>query len=170
MSTKNNTLFDISCPDPVLRSQVFDELSALDILQAHPIPSTYKDMRWNNFLQYSQGHYTVLEAMNWIKVSSNPINVSNGLLSEFFIIAEALDQKLGGSAAKDAYRHLRDKILQKIDVVHIHIRSMPGNDVRRMSLSALHQTVDIANPNEQWLTFETPDIDAISKQIIKRMR
>ncbi len=168
-TTTKNTLFDISCPDPVLRDKVYRELIDLDVLQANPVSFAYQKLQSNHFLHYGQGHFAFLEAVNWIKVSTNPINISNGLLSEFFILIESLDQTREDNMATDAYSYIKNIALSSVNIVHIHIRFMPGNNGRRMALSLLQQTVK-ANSNEQWFTFETPDVDAISKQIIELMQ
>jgi len=169
VSTTKNTLFDISCPDPTLRTHVFEGLLALDLLNANPVRYLYENITWNRFLQYGQGHHAILQAVEHVRVSTNPIHLSDGLLSEFFIMSETLDQDVENSNATDAYCSLKKDVLKYIDIVHVHIRFGPGNNGRRMALSLLHQTVEKQGYSERWITSETSDIDTISKTIVQCM-
>lgn len=139
------------------------------MLQASPVMCNYANIS-NNFLQYGQGHYAILEAVRQIRISTNPIHISDGLLSEFFIMMQKLAESAKDPAPINAYRWLRDEVLNYIDLVHIHIRCMPGNDLRRMALSIIPKTVTEDSSAERWIVFERPDIAAIASKIMSCKR
>jgi hypothetical protein len=175
VSTTTNTLFDISSPDQALQRQIFDELCLLDMLQANPILVEYRRYQQNPFLEYGQGHYAISRTVDDVEKSTNPIHIGNGIFSDFFILMDNMSHESECSRSKDAYCYLKKNMLvptRSVRVVHIHVRGdrRSENMFRNMSLSLLHNTVDGKNPNEQWFTFETPDINAIFKQIIECMR
>ncbi|MBC7981757.1 hypothetical protein H7X65_01625 [Candidatus Parcubacteria bacterium] len=168
MST--NTLFDISSPDPAVQNLVFEALKNVDILHANAIrlPEIAFDGP-SRFFVYGEKHHATLQAVGKVKRSTNSIHLGYGVLSDFFISLEETDAFSEDSPTTRAFRLLKKKILEQIRVVHIHIKAFPGNDTRRMSLSMLRRAVDQKSPNEHWVTFETPDIDAIAKSILQFM-
>ena len=170
MSTTKKTLVDISCPDKVLRNRVFDQLLSLDILQASPVLFDSAEVPNNYYLQCGQGYHNIVDAVRQIRTSTNSIHISDGLLSEFFIKMQRIAESTKDPAPINAYRWLKEGVLDHIDIVHIHIRCMPGNDIRRMILSLLPNTFKKDESRERWIVFETPDVDAISKQIIECVR
>ncbi len=168
-TSKRNTLFDISCPDPVLQIQIFEQLLELDLPQLQVVYNNYRKPTTNKFLLFAEGYYQILMTVNEIGNLTNSIYLSNGILSDFFIHLEDVDSIFRNSDATNAYRSLKNKILDSINIVHIHVRNKPGNDGRRMALSIFQQTVEKDGKREQWIVFETPDIDAIAKKIVQCM-
>jgi len=157
-----------------MRQDISKFLSELDILNANPVRfEFYKDIRSNTFLRYGQCHHAMLMAVENVSKSTNPLHISDGLLSEFYIIADELDNEWDrdGSMCKDAYGALKKQALLSINIVHIHIRTRVslGNDRRRGSLSLLLNESQMSKPEERMFVYETIDIDAISKQIIECM-
>lgn len=168
MSTPTkNTLFDISCPDLTIQTRVFEGLLALDKLKAQEVWVEHKKPTTNRFVVYGRGYHEILSVVKEISLSTNPIHISNGLLSEFFIAMEDLDRVLSSNDPTNAYNILKKDILDFINIVHIHVRSMPGNDGRRMALSVLRRTVNEDILTERWIVFKTPDIDDIAKKIVE---
>ncbi len=171
MSTTKNTIFDISSPDVAVQKTVFDQLVGLDFLQANPIRTKDHVYTMNSFLHYGQGHHSVLNAASQVLSSTNPIHISCGLFADFFVEMENSELKHKPNSAAEAVRALKREVLSLIRIVHIHIKSdCIHNLTRRMALNIWHQSIDYRNPNERWLTFETLDIDLISKQILQYIR
>lgn len=160
-----NTLFDISCPDPAIQARFFEGLLKFDKLSPKGVLMGSKKPTTNRFVVYGRGYHEILSVVKEIALSTNPIHISNGLLSEFFIEMEDLDRILGSNDPTNAYIILKKDILDSINIVHIHLRSMPGNDGRRMALSVLRKTVNEYISNERWIVFENSDIDDIAKKI-----
>ena len=169
-TTTKNTLFDVSSPDAGLQTEVFEVLSKLDVPQMSPVKLKPRILKSNRFLIFAGGFHEILNVAEAVKISTSPIHVGNGLLSEFFIKLDEMDHHAECSDAKYAFRYFKECVLLGIRVINIHIKSSPAHNVgRRMALSLYRESVR-SNGLEKWFYFDQTNISVIQKQIIECMR
>lgn len=165
-----NTLIDISCPNKSTQQALFELLCKRDALHANPINPTWDEGLTNKFLHYGQFHLAILNGVDEVRRSTNPIHVSNGLFSDSFVFTEGMKLSHDSTIASDAIRGLKKEALSFIRIIHLHIHPLLPTDItRRMALNLWHVSCP-GSANERWLTFNTSDIGGIEKGILECLK